>query len=547
MGHFLKRKNFIRIFFLAAFLLYPRETPVDSAEQQDFFRKAVEAFNHQNFESAYNFYKVVLEEDPGNLEAQSGLLISRINLQESVEEIRMQDAAVLKETPGDYLANYRLGLLFDIRDIPDEAEKYYLNALAEAPAPAAIYVALINLKSEKRPDDPEISQYLESLANVAPESYLHYLGQTSYYLRLAQKETDYESLDSLVNLAAQTALEAQAHRPYSITPYYFLSYCSLMLEDMEKTKDLLTEALSLAPMDSLLHLILATVYMQEENFAEARIHLVMAKKSLTRLDRLSGHDKTIQTQLDMIQVHKKMKPVVLHVASFVILIFSIILHEFMHGWVAYKRGDATAKILGRLSLNPLVHIDLFGSIILPVILILSQAPFLIGWAKPVPVNPANYRNPRKDDALISLGGPAANIFLSLIFAGCLFFLGYYLKIHNYTSFGFGLLGYQTIIAGTQGTDLVLTYMVNIFKYGIMINCVLAGLNLLPIPPLDGSHIVKALLPFAWLDKLFAFFSSSGLIMIAFLAFFGVLNYLLLPALIFAQLLMSSVAYIFGLG
>jgi Zn-dependent protease len=155
-----------------------------------------------------------------------------------------------------------------------------------------------------------------------------------------------------------------------------------------------------------------------------------------------------------------------------ILLFSVIIHEIAHGWVALKCGDPTAKMFGRLTLNPIPHLDLFGSIILPILFTISHSSFFIAWAKPVPVNPANFRNYRRDDILVSAAGPASNLLLAL---AC-------------TIISIILASIDT------GTGPFITFIKKMVFNGITLNVVLAVFNLIPIPPLDGSHIVAAFLP-----------------------------------------------------
>ncbi len=155
----------------------------------------------------------------------------------------------------------------------------------------------------------------------------------------------------------------------------------------------------------------------------------------------------------------------LAVLSIIILIFSVILHEVAHGYMADKLGDPTARFAGRLTLNPILHIDLFGSIILPAALFLSGSPIMFGWAKPVPYNPHNIRG-RMGEALVALAGPATNLLLAIVF---------------------GLLLRVGLGAGDPDIPSIL-YMI------VHMNVLLAIFNLLPIPPLDGSKIMSALLP-----------------------------------------------------
>lgn len=151
-----------------------------------------------------------------------------------------------------------------------------------------------------------------------------------------------------------------------------------------------------------------------------------------------------------------------------ILLFSIVFHEVAHGRVALWRGDTTARDAGRLTLNPLPHIDPFGTIIFPLLLILLKSQVLFGWAKPVPVNPWRLRESRKDMALVGAAGPASNFLLSVV-AGILFRWS----------------------VRAVGSNHVLTQAL---FFAVLINLVLAFFNLIPIPPLDGSRIVMAVLP-----------------------------------------------------
>ena len=158
-----------------------------------------------------------------------------------------------------------------------------------------------------------------------------------------------------------------------------------------------------------------------------------------------------------------------------VLLFSVVLHEFAHGWMARREGDDTAYMLGRLTLNPVPHIDLFGSILLPLMLVLMRSSFLIGWAKPVPVNPRNYRDYRGGDIRVSLAGIVVNLLLALC-ATLLLIL---------------LIHFQRLVPALSPSLEILARML---QYGVLINLVLAFFNLIPIPPLDGSHVLYHLLP-----------------------------------------------------
>ena len=157
-----------------------------------------------------------------------------------------------------------------------------------------------------------------------------------------------------------------------------------------------------------------------------------------------------------------------------VLIMSVVVHEFAHGYTAYLFGDNTARHQGRLTLNPIKHIDLFGSILLPLLLILSNSSFLIGWAKPVPYNPDNLRNPKYSKMLVAISGILVNIFLAVVFG---------LIIRFGTVFG----------RPPYMADPTLPFY-KIATIIVTLNLVLALFNLVPIPPLDGSKVLFSFLP-----------------------------------------------------
>jgi len=158
-----------------------------------------------------------------------------------------------------------------------------------------------------------------------------------------------------------------------------------------------------------------------------------------------------------------------------VLLFSVVAHEYAHAEAAYRQGDDTAYALGRLTLNPLKHIDPFMTVLLPVLLYVSHAGFLFGSAKPVPVNPRKYRNYRRGDIIVSLAGIGAN--LGLYVASALLF---------------ALVGFVgSMLPRLTGSFEILQRML---FYGMLLNLVLAFFNLIPVPPLDGSHVFYHLLP-----------------------------------------------------
>ncbi|HMW33894.1 MAG TPA: site-2 protease family protein [bacterium] len=162
-----------------------------------------------------------------------------------------------------------------------------------------------------------------------------------------------------------------------------------------------------------------------------------------------------------------------------VLILAVVVHECAHGLVAKWCGDDTAYREGRITLNPISHVDLWGTIIVPLVLALSSAGLMFGWAKPVPVNPNNFRHFRRDDILVSMAGPASNFIIAFISALFIVLLSLVWKAaspESASSMQFG------------------EFALELFKHSIQINLYLALLNLIPIPPLDGSHVIANLLP-----------------------------------------------------
>jgi len=198
-----------------------------------------------------------------------------------------------------------------------------------------------------------------------------------------------------------------------------------------------------------------------------------------------------------------------------VLLFSLTFHEAAHAWMADRRGDDTARLAGRLTLNPIPHIDLIGTILLPIILILVGSPFIFGAAKPVPVDLRNLRNPKKDHLAIALIGPASNLTLAIFFT-----------IALQVAYLFGLDPFLQS-SGITAQGIVLMFL----HYGILVNLILGGFNLLPIPPLDGSTLLMTFLPpkaVYWVSRLapFGFFIIIGLFWLGLLApYFQIFNWL----------------------
>jgi Zn-dependent protease len=207
-----------------------------------------------------------------------------------------------------------------------------------------------------------------------------------------------------------------------------------------------------------------------------------------------------------------------------VLLFSVVAHEYAHGYAALRQGDNTAYMLGRLTWNPIKHIDPFLTILLPIATFaFSGGSFIFGGAKPVPVNPRNYKHYKRSDIIVSLAGIAVNLALVPLIAVAIVALG--------------LLGRGLPVLAESISLLQLT-----FQYGILINLVLAIFNLLPVPPLDGSHVMKYLLPPAW-SLQYQRLAGAGFFILILLLWIGrpIINAWMAPVFFFARLAFQAVA------
>jgi len=199
--------------------------------------------------------------------------------------------------------------------------------------------------------------------------------------------------------------------------------------------------------------------------------------------------------------------IALGLTTYVVLLFSLSFHESAHAWMAWRLGDDTAKNLGRVSLNPIVHIDPIGTLLFPLIQIFTNVP-LLGWAKPTPYNPANFRRDvtmRKGHMLVAAAGPVSNFLLALIFTGILFVL---IKAH---------------VVESQDD-----FLLHLMALGIELNVLLAVFNLIPIPPLDGSKVASFGLPGDLGEQYDRIVGPYGFLILMLLLISGAFGYVVYP-------------------
>lgn len=212
------------------------------------------------------------------------------------------------------------------------------------------------------------------------------------------------------------------------------------------------------------------------------------------------------------------------IVSAVPILAAIILHEISHGFVAYKLGDPTAKIMGRLTLNPVAHIDLFGTILMPLILLIStQGQMVFGYAKPVPINPHNFRNPKRDMAISAAAGPLMNIAIALA--------------------SIIVLKYLILPVASHGSEemagRIMKPLVMMLTASVQINIVLAAFNLLPIPPLDGGRVLMGLLPDRYAYTV-GRIEPFGMIIVLVLVATGGAGYIVMP---FMRLILNLISMV----
>ena len=212
------------------------------------------------------------------------------------------------------------------------------------------------------------------------------------------------------------------------------------------------------------------------------------------------------------------------VSSLVVLLVSLSVHESAHAWTADRLGDPTARHLGRISMNPLVHADFFGTFLFPLMGFMFGG-IIFGWAKPVPVNTARLNNPKRDYMLVAAAGPVANLLMA---GGLLLVLGFMKS----TSASMELLLNQ-VVRGVASGDGILVLLLSMAYFGVMINLILAIFNMIPVAPLDGAAVLSGLLPQS-LAQPYDALQSYGFIILIALLYLGIPGYLFSPVIGFVQ-------------
>jgi Zn-dependent protease len=219
---------------------------------------------------------------------------------------------------------------------------------------------------------------------------------------------------------------------------------------------------------------------------------------------------------------------IIAIFEFAVLVFSLSIHEAAHGWMANRLGDPTAKMLGRVTLNPIKHIDPIGTLLVPGIMLFmpGYGRFLIGWAKPTPVTTRNFKNVTRDDILTTVAGPVSNVLAALVATLVLLLLSRFSPngeniVHQLA--GSGMLDPSLIASSPTLFPLAL-----LFYMAMTLNLILAAFNLLPLPPLDGSHVFRHMLPY----KALRLYDSLGIFSLILILFVGgrVVGMIVSPAL-----------------
>jgi Zn-dependent protease len=226
---------------------------------------------------------------------------------------------------------------------------------------------------------------------------------------------------------------------------------------------------------------------------------------------------------------------IIAIFEFAVLLFSLSLHEAAHAWMANRLGDPTARMLGRITLNPIKHIDPLGTVILPAIMLFLNPGFLFGWAKPTPVTTANFKNLTRDDILTTIAGPASNVLAAIVATLVLLILS------RTSASGANIVHEIAATGSLEGTLMssspTLVPLVLLFYLAMILNLFLAAFNLLPLPPLDGSHVFRHLLPYRALRV----YDSMGMISIFIIFLLGgrVVGIIVGPPIRFLQSILLS--------